>query len=440
CLNVGCIPSKAIIHAADEMMRARELAARPSMGIQLDPPRLELAQTMAWKDGIVGTLGKGVKALLERAGARVMHGHARLLDGKRCEVRPLADNGPDDDAEPIRVHCEHLLLATGSRSVPLAELPFSETVLSSTELLALTELPQKLVVVGAGYIGLELACAFAKLGSEVTVVEAAERPLTQYDTEHARVVGAGLRALGIELLCNARVQGTGPGQQRDQALQVELADQSSMTLDFDRVLVAVGRRPASDDLGLDELALDHDGPFVRVDEVCRTSMRNVYAIGDLTGEPMLAHRAMAQGEVVAAHVAGQPASFDKVCIPAVCFTDPEVVSAGWSPERLAASADAARIAPHGVKTARFPFKANGRALTMARGSGFVEVLARADNHLLLGLSAVGTGVSELAGGFALALEMGACLEDLAHTVHAHPTLGEAVQEAALKALGQPLHG
>ena len=198
------------------------------------------------------------------------------------------------------------------------------------------------------------------------------------------------------------------------------------------MLVTVGRRPVTEGWGREELVLDMDGRSIRIDDQCRTSMRGIYAIGDVTGEPMLAHRAMAQGEMVAEIVAGHRRAWDKRCIPAVCFTDPEIVTAGLSPE-------AARAAGQQVKIGQFPFSANGRAMTLGGEAGFVRVVARADNHLVLGIQAVGTGVSELAAAFSLAIEMGARLEDIAGTIHAHPTQGEGFQEAALKALGLALH-
>jgi dihydrolipoamide dehydrogenase len=215
-------------------------------------------------------------------------------------------------------------------------------------------------------------------------------------------------------------------------LLVEAEDGSEASLAADKILVTVGRRPVTQGWGLDELVLDMDGPFIRIDERCQTSMRGIYAIGDVTGEPMLAHRAMAQGEMTAEIVAGHKRAWDKRSIPAVCFTDPEVVTVGLSPE-------AARRADVDITIGQFPFSANGRAMTKLGEDGFVRVVARADNHLVLGIQAVGQGVSELASAFGLALEMGARLEDIAGTIHAHPTQGEAFQEATLKALGHELH-
>jgi dihydrolipoamide dehydrogenase len=216
------------------------------------------------------------------------------------------------------------------------------------------------------------------------------------------------------------------------ALLVETEAGSEVSLEADKILVTVGRRPVTQGWGADELVLDRDGAFIRIDEKCQTSMRGIYAIGDVTGEPMLAHRAMAQGEMVAEIVAGHRRVWDKQAIPAVCFTDPEIVAVGLTP-------DEARRGGREIRIGQFPFTANGRSMTKAGEDGFVRVVARADNHLVLGIQAVGQGVSELSAAFGLALEMGARIEDIAGTIHAHPTQGEAFQEAALKALGRELH-
>ena len=301
--------------------------------------------------------------------------------------------------------------------------------MSSTEMLSLQEVPKSLVVVGAGYIGLELGIAYAKLGAGVTVVEAAEALLPAYDRELTQPVARRLEALGITLLTGARAAGLSSA---GDALLVRRADGSDASLPADVILVAVGRRPRTEGFGLERLSLTMNGGFIAIDERCSTSMRNVWAIGDVTGEPMLAHRAMAQGEMVAEIIAGHRRVADWRCIPAVCFTDPEIVTAGLSPQEAEASGVT-------VKVGLFPFKASGRAMSRMGEDGFVRVVARADNGLLLGIQAVGQGVSELSAAFGLALEMGATLEDVAGTIHAHPTLGEALQEAALKALGGALH-
>ena len=422
CLNVGCIPSKALIHAADEFERARGFAAGSPLGIRAGAPQIDLQQTQRWKDGIVQRLTGGVGALLKKAGVQVVQGWGRIVDGKTVEVESA-------DGDGLRIRCEHLLLATGSEPLALPGLPFGGPVLTSTEALALAELPRHLVVIGAGYIGLELGIAWRKLGAEVAVVEAQGRILPAYDEELTRPVLASLRRLGITLHLSCSAQGLTAG---GDGLRVRSAQADEYVLPADRVLVAAGRRPRTQGFNLESLALDMSGRAVKVDDQCRTSMRNVWAIGDVSGEPMLAHRAMAQGEMVAEIVAGRRRRFAPAAIPAVCFTDPEIVSAGLSPDEAEAQGR------DGVVSS-FPFAANGRALSMEAGEGFVRVVAAKDTHQILGWQAVGRGVSELSAAFCHSIDMGARLDDVAAIIHAHPTLGEAVQEAALRALGHALH-
>jgi dihydrolipoamide dehydrogenase len=422
CLNVGCIPSKALIHAAEEYDRIVHLAnGRNSLGIRTSKPELDLSQTIVWKDGIVGRLNSGVSGLLKRAKVKVVQGRARFRDGKTVEV--------ETETGRQIIRAETVVIATGSAPVELPNLPFGGPVISSTEALALTSVPERLVVVGGGYIGLELGTAFAKMGAKVIVVEAQPRILPQYDAELTRPVSKRLQALGIEVMTGAKAKGLA---KVSGMLLVEEENGAEKSLAADKILVTVGRRPVTQGWGLDELVLDMDGLFIRIDERCQTSMRGIYAIGDVTGEPMLAHRAMAQGEMTAEIIAGHKRAWDKRSIPAVCFTDPEVVTVGLSPEE-------ARRTEVDIKVGQFPFSANGRAMTKLGEDGFVRVVARTDNHLVLGIQAVGQGVSELAAAFGLALEMGARLEDIAGTIHAHPTQGEAFQEATLKALGHELH-
>ncbi|RWA78633.1 dihydrolipoyl dehydrogenase [Mesorhizobium sp.] len=422
CLNVGCIPSKALIHAAEEFEKIAHMAGGKSMlGISVAAPTLDLMKTIAWKDGIVSRLNSGVAGLLKKARVKTVHGWATFRDGKTVEVET------ETGTQVIRA--ETVVIATGSVPVELPFLPFGGPVISSTEALALSEVPKTLAVVGGGYIGLELGMAFAKMGSHVTVVEALPRVLAQYDAELTRPVLKRLGELGIEVMTEAKAKGLST---KGDALLVEAADGKNAKVAADKILVTVGRKPLTDGWGLEQIDLDMAGKFIRIDDQCRTSMRGIYAIGDVTGEPMLAHRAMAQGEMVAEIVAGHKRSWDKRAIPAICFTDPELVTAGLSPEEAKAQAGE-------IKVGQFPFAANGRAMTKQGEDGFVRVVARADNHLVLGIQAVGQGASELSAAFGLALEMGARLEDIAGTIHAHPTQGEGFQEAALKALGHALH-
>lgn len=417
CLTRGCIPSKALIHAATEfatLRRARDVGA---MGIRVSGEvSLDLAETMRWKDGIVDKLSGGVGALLRRAKVKTVVGWGMFTDAKTCVVTGA------DGAETI-IEAEHVVLAAGSESVPLPGLPWGADILSSTEALSLDALPERLAVVGAGYIGLELGIALRKLGAEVTVIEAQGRILPQYDAALTAPVARALDRDGITLHLGALACGFADGR-----LSIE-KDGQTIEVAADKVLVTVGRRPRTQGYGLEAMAVDLDGAFVKIDDQCRTSMANVWAIGDLVGEPMLAHKASAQGEMVAEIIAGHRRRFDPIAIPAVCFTDPEIVTVGAF----------AQTGPE-VQSAVFPLSANGRALSMEGAEGgFIRVVARADDHRILGLAAVGSNVSELSGEMTALIEMGARIEDLAGIIHAHPTQSEALQEAGLRALGHAIH-
>jgi dihydrolipoamide dehydrogenase len=420
CLNVGCIPSKAIIHAAGKYETVLKAAGDGTLGITASEPAIDLSKTVAWKDGIVRKLNNGVAALLKKAKVKVIKGWATFADAKTCIVTT-------EDGD-IRITAEHVILATGSEPVELPFLPFGGDVISSTEALSLDAVPGKLVVVGGGYIGLELGIAYRKLGAQVAIVEMADRILPLYDKALTDPVMKWLTSHGVEMHLGARAGGFGDGK-----LSITTKDGEPLQLDADKVLVTVGRRPRTKGWGLETMGVTMDGPFVKTDNRCATNMKNVWAVGDLTGEPMLAHKGSAQGEVVAEIIAGHDKVFDPVTIAAVCFTEPEIVSAGLGPNDVEGRDD--------VITAVFPLAAIGRALAIEAGEdgGFVRVLASKADHRLLGVQAVGQHVAELSNSFAQMLEMGAVLEDVAGVIHVHPTLGEAFHEATLRALGHAIH-
>lgn len=319
CLNIGCIPSKALIHVAEQFHQTQQHSEHSNLGIKVQPPTLDIGQSVAWKNGIVDRLTSGVAALLKKNDVKVIHGWAKVIDGKHVEI----------DGQDLRIQCEHLLLATGSSSVELPMLPLGGAVISSTEALSPSQLPKRLAVVGGGYIGLELGIVYRKLGVEVSVVEARERVLPTYDAELTQPVAESLKKLGVKLYLGHSVEGFDAAEKR---LRVRTPDGAELALETDQVLVAVGRRPRSKGFNLEALDLKMNGTAVAIDNRCQTSMRNVWAIGDLTGEPMLAHRAMAQGEMVAELIAGKQRAFTPAAIAAVCFTDPELVVAGKTPE------------------------------------------------------------------------------------------------------------
>lgn len=419
CLQRGCIPSKALIETASRFAQFTAAAeGTDPAGIRTGAPSIDFPKAVAWKDGIVTRLSGGVGALLRKAKVRVLAGRAVFTDAKTCTVE-TAEGG-------VRIAADTVVLATGSVPVEVPGLPFGGDILSSTEALALTALPRRLAVVGAGYIGLEMGIAFAKLGVAVTVVERQDRILPLYDAKLTDPVRRALERLGVALHLSARALGHDRG-----ALLVETKDGTRLDIPADKVLSTVGRRPRLEGFGLEMMAVDVKDGRILVDDQCRTAMRGVFAIGDAVGEPMLAHKAMAQGEMVAEIVAGRRRRFDPAAIPAVCFTDPEIVAVGLSPEEAGGAGE--------TVVGSFPFLANGRAMTLGAETGFVRVVARKQDHVVVGVQAVGAHVSELASAFVDAIEMGARLEDVAGMVHAHPTLGEAFHEAALTALGHGLH-
>jgi dihydrolipoamide dehydrogenase len=416
CLNVGCIPSKALIEAAHFSALSRR--GDTPFGLTISGT-LDFVRTRRWIDGIVHRLNQGVAGLLRKNKVRVLDGYGRIVDGKTIDVETATGR--------VRVSTRHLVLATGSKPMELADLPFDGRVISSNDTFTLDAVPKSLIVVGAGYIGVELGTAFAKLGSKVTLVEKADAVLPSWDAKLTEPVRRRLESQGIVVRLGAMLDGLS----NDGAVVLN-RDGRREVVPGEKVLVAVGRIPNVDGYGLDELALKRNRRFVAIGERCETSMWGVWAVGDLTGEPMLAHRAMAQGRVVAEAIAGNKVAFDPVAIPAVCFSDPEIVSVGLSPEQ--AGVDQGRAV-----AASFPLLGNGRAMTLAAESGMVRVVADARNGVVLGVQATGPHVSELASAFALALEMGSTLEDIAATIHAHPTVAEAFGEAAFAALGHPLH-
>ena len=423
CLNIGCIPSKALIEASKHY---EGLHGRLSeMGIEVDGARVDMVKMQSWKGGIVKKLTSGVSELCKRNGARILKGDARFEGPGRVRV-----SGADGD---VVVEYESVIIATGSVPTPIPGFEVDgDAVLSSTEALALTEVPARLLVIGGGYIGLEMGGMFGRLGSHITVVEMLDQLLPGFPKELAQPVGKKLRKMGAEVLLEAKALGW---KRVDGGLEVRVRTKKGdeRTVEADKILVTVGRRPMTAGLGLEKIGLEPNRRgFIEVDSRMRTQVDGVYAIGDVAGDPMLAHKASKEGEVAAEVIAGHNAEMDVRAIPAVVFTDPEIATVGLSEAQ-------ARAAGHEVATGKFPFAANGRALTTGDADGFVRVIAEKATNLVLGVEIVGPHASDLIAEAALALEMAAFTDDVGLTVHAHPTLPEAIMEAMKAVTSEAIH-
>jgi len=424
CLNVGCIPSKALISASKMVESIRHAGA---MGIEVGAVSIDLAKMMSWKGGVVDKLTGGVGGLIKGNGGKVVRGAARFVGPRSLEVKA-------SDGSLTTIAFEHAIIATGSVPTALPGFSFDgRHVLSSTEGLAFSKMPERLVVIGGGYIGMELGGVWQRLGTKVTVVEYLDQLLPGFEPDLVRPVQRRFTAAGGQVLLSTRAVGWEP---HEGGVRVHLEERGSgvrKALEADHVLLTVGRRPLTEGLGLEAVGLGTDEQgFIAVDGAQRTAVPHVFAIGDVAGQPLLAHKASKEGEVAAEVIAGHPAAFDARAIPAVVFTDPEIATVGLS-------AREAKAAGHEVQSGKFMFAANGRALSLNDSDGFVRVTVDAKSGVLLGFEAVGPEVSNLVAEVALAIEMGALASDLGHTIHAHPTLAEAVMEAALAALGQAIH-
>ena len=421
CLLRGCIPSKALLHAARLLTEAEEAEA---FGIHFGKPRVDLKTLRGRVQTIVGKLTKGVQTLASSRKVEVIRARASLKN-----ATTLVLSGVDGQRE---LAFAHAILATGSQPALPASLRLDDPrVMDSTSALELPDIPTRLLVVGGGYIGLEMGTVYQALGSEVTVVEALPRLLNGADADLVRPLQQCMqrRFKGIRL--NTMVEKL-ELRQAGVAVTFKGPDGNGSEI-FDRVLVAVGRKPNTEGLGLEQtkVALSPKG-FVQVDRQLRTAESTIFAIGDVVGEPMLAHKATHEGIIAARVIAGRPAAFDAAAIPAVVFTDPEIAWCGITEEAAKASGQA-------VKIARFPWAASGRATTLARNEGLTKLVLDAESGRVLGVGVCGVGAGELIAEGVLAIEMGAVAEDLAASIHAHPTLSETMMEAAETFDGSPTH-
>ena len=416
CLNIGCIPSKALLDSSEWFAQAKNKFAHH--GIACDGLRLDLPAMLSRKDSVVKGLTQGIVGLFKKNGITRLQSHARLRDTQTVEITA------DDGTQQI-VQANAIVIATGSESIALPTLPFDgERIISSTEALSLSEVPQHLVVIGGGAIGLELGSVWLRLGTKVTVVELLPRLIPGTDTQIASALQRALTKQGFTFILSAQVT-QGIVQDGQVTLTVENDKGQRSELTADRVLVAVGRKPYIVGLGAAELGLafDERGRIV-VDKHYQTNIPGIYAIGDVIAGPMLAHKAEEEGVALAERLAGQAGHVNYDVIPGVVYTWPEVATVGLSEE-------AAKEAGIEYRVGTFSFLANGRARCMDEAEGMIKVIAETKSDRVLGIHMIGPRASDLIAEAVMAMEFGAAAEDIARTMHAHPTLPEALREAAL---------
>ena len=423
CLNWGCIPSKALISATKLAHKAQHA---DHMGLSFGEVKADMPKMQGWKAGIVKKLTGGVRQLVKGSGTQYVTATAELLGPGRAKLI-YPDGKPDDIVE-----FEHLVVATGSVPIEIPGFAIDQKkVRDSTGALDMDFVPEHMVCIGGGIIGLELGQTFQRLGTKLTVLEGMERILGVCDKDLAQVVSKQIKKDGGEIVTKAMARGY---SERDGKLWVR-AEVGGATKEYpaDVILVAVGRRPVAKGFGLDKLGVELDERgFIKVDARQQTNVAKVYAVGDVAGQPMLAHKASHEGEVVAEVIAGKATVNDARTIPNVVFTEPEIASAGLGEKE-------AKAAGYDIEIGKFPFAASGRAMAIDETQGFVKVIIDKGDKRLLGIHVVGPEASDLISEGALAIEMGAFAEDLALTVHPHPTLGEAVMEAAKHSIGEAIH-
>lgn len=422
CLNEGCIPSKALIHASDFFYSAKKAE---TFGIKIEGNlSVDFTKLIKWKDQIVNKLTDGVKFLSEKNGVELIKGYAKFLNDHSLTVST-------SDGASQTINFQKCIIATGSSPYfPDGFAPDNEFVLGPRDILSIKDIPKKLIVLGGGYIGLEMAALFAKFGSQVSLVEANNKILKNHDDEVREATEKRFKTLKIEMVMAFRAKSIDR-----EAKMVEVINNESeiKKIEGDKVLIALGRNPNTKDIGIENVnvGLDERG-FIKVNEKMQTSNPNIYAIGDVIGGPLLAHKAYREAKVAAEVIAEIPSAFDNVVIPAVIYTDPEIAWAGLSQKE-------AEQKGINISVGSFPFHASGRALTLDSPTGFVKTIAEKETKRIIGVEIVGYDASELISEAALAIEMGAFLDDLSKTIHPHPSMSEALLESAEAALGEAVH-
>jgi dihydrolipoamide dehydrogenase len=420
CLNVGCIPSKALIEAGH---MAQNAFGNEDLGIKTENVTIDFAKVQEWKGGIVNKLTSGVEGLLKGNKVDILNGEVYFVDKNTAKVM--------DEKNSQTYTFNNCIIATGSSPIEIPSFKFSGRVLDSTGALNLEEIPEKMVVIGGGYVGTELGSAYANFGTKVTILEGAKDILGGFEKQMTQVVKKHLKKKDVQIVTEAMAKGV---EEKDDGVTVTYEVKGKEeTVDADYVLVTVGRRPNTEEIGLEQVGIEKDDKgLIKIDEQCRTSVDNIYAIGDVVAGPALAHKASYEGKVAAEVISGEKSVIDYLGIPAVAFTDPELATVGYNEKE-------AKDAGYKVKASKFPFAANGRALSLNNTDGFLKLITREEDGLVIGAQIAGPNASDMIAEVGLAIEAGMTAEDIALTIHAHPTLGEITMEAAEVALGTPIH-
>lgn len=421
CLNVGCIPSKALIAAGHRYETAKHSDA---YGITAENVKVDFTKVQEWKASVVKKLTGGVEGLLKGNKVEIVRGEAFFVDSNSLRVMGKKN--------AQTYNFKNAIIATGSRPIELPTFKFSKRVLSSTGALSLNEIPEKLVVIGGGVIGIELGGAYANFGTQVTILEGADEILgVGFEKQMSAIVKKSMKKKGVEFYTKAMAKGV---EETENGVTVTFEVKGEeKKIDADYVFVMVGRRPNTDEMGLEQAGVKtSDRGIIEIDKQCRTNVPNIYAIGDIVPGPQLAHKASYEAKIAAEAIAGEPSEIDYIGIPAVVFSDPELATVGYSEQQ-------AKDEGIEVKTAKFPYAANGRALSLDSTDGFVKLVTRKEDGLVIGAQVAGANASDIISELGLAVEAGMTAEDIAMTIHAHPTLGEMTMEAAEAALGNPIH-
>jgi dihydrolipoamide dehydrogenase len=422
CLYRGCIPSKALLHAVNLKREAREAA---EWGIKFSEPKVDIDQLRSWKEGVVKKLTGGLGQLTKKRKITYYRGYAKLQDGHSVQVKTQED-------ETRTVTFEHAILATGSAPVELPDLPFSDRIMHSEAALNLTDIPESLLVVGGGYIGLEIGTIYAGLGSRVSLVEMTDGLMPGADRDLIKEFWKRNKETFEKVMLETKVV---KAEEQEDSVKVQLEGKQASEGEesYEKILVAVGRQPRTKDLGLENTAIEPDEQgFIPVNAQRQTDEGSIYAIGDITGEPLLAHKAHHEGKIAAEAIAGHATAYEPKAVPAVVFTDPEIAWCGLTETQ--AQADGID-----VQIAKFPWSASGRATTLGRKDGFTKILADPESGRMLGVAIVGKSAGDLIAEAALAVEMAAVAKDVSLTIHPHPTLSETFMEAADMISNQSTH-